>query len=277
MANGTAPLAGKAALVTGGGTGIGFGCARWLADDGAIVTLAGRRERVLQDAAAQLGDKGRYVVCDVTDDAQVAHAVAVASEPLGRLDVAIGSAGGSGGAGPLVLTDLDGWNQTLALNLTHTLSLIKHASPVMARNGYGSIIALSSIAGVLTHRNLGQYAVAKAGIEMLVRNAADELGRYGIRVNGIRPGLVPTDLAAGLNNDEATRADYLLQMPLGRTGTVDDIAAAAAFLAGPTSTWITGVLLSVDGGHHLRRGPDLGNLFDAAVEAPLAAVMGDPR
>lgn len=277
MANGTAPLAGKAALVTGGGTGIGFGCARWLVDDGAVVTLAGRRESVLEQAAAQLGDKGRYVVCDVTDDAQVARAVAVASEPLGRLDVAIGSAGGSGGAGPLVLTDLDGWNQTLAVNLTHTLSLIKHAAPVMARNGYGSIIALSSIAGVLTHRNLGQYAVAKAGIEMLVRNAADELGRYGIRVNGIRPGLVPTDLAAGLNNDEATRADYLLQMPMGRTGTVDDIAAAAAFLAGPTSTWITGVLLSVDGGHHLRRGPDLGNLFDTAVEGPMAALMGEAR
>lgn len=276
MSEDARPLAGRAALVTGGGTGIGFGCARWLARDGAVVTLAGRRESVLQEAAAQLGDQGRYVVCDVTDDAQVANAVAVAAEPLGRLDVVIGSAGGSAAAGPLVLTDLAGWNNTLALNLTHTLSLIKHASPVMARNRYGSIIALSSIAGVLTHRHLGQYAVAKAGIEMLVRNAADELGRYGIRVNAIRPGLVPTDLAAGLNNDDATRDDYLLQMPMGRTGTVDDIAAAAAFLAGPTASWITGVCLSVDGGHHLRRGPDLSNLFDAAVAEPMSALMGDP-
>lgn len=271
----TNALAGMAALVTGGGTGIGLGCAQRLAADGALVTICGRRGDVLEAAVERIGHGARMIVCDVTDDAQVAAAVAFAAAPLGRLDIAVANAGGSATAGPLVLTDLAGWNQTLALNLTGTLSVIKHAAPVMAKGGGGSIIGMSSIAGHLTHRHLGAYAVAKAGIEMLVRNAADELGRYRIRVNGVRPGLVPTDAAAGLNNDEITRADYLAQMPLGRVGTVEDIAAAVRFLVGPEASWITGQLLSVDGGHSLRRGPDLGNLFDARVEAPLRALMGD--
>ena len=135
-------------------------------------------------------------------------------------------------------------------------------------------MALSSIAGHLTHRHLGAYAVAKAGIEMLVRNAADELGAYGVRVNGVRPGLVPTDASGPLNDDAATREDYLAQMPLGRTGTVEDVAALVAFLAGPESTWITGQLIGVDGGHSLRRGPDLGALFDPAFADALDVADG---
>ena len=173
-----------------------------------------------------------------------------------------------------MLVDRDGWEQTLTLNITGTWSLIRHAAPVMARSGGGSIVALSSIAGHLTHRHLGAYAVAKAGIEMLVRNAADELGAYGVRVNGVRPGLVPTDASGPLNDDAATRADYLAQMPLGRTGTVEDVAALVAFLAGPESTWITGQLIGVDGGHSLRRGPDLGALFDPAFGPALTSLMG---
>ncbi len=267
------PLDGLAAFVTGGGTGIGLACAQRLARDGAAVTICGRRGEVLESAVSTLGPKGRMIVCDVTDDAQVAAAVAFASSTLGRLDIAVANAGGAATAGPMVMADLAGWNQTLALNVIGTLSVLKHCAPVMARSGGGSIVALSSIAGHMTHRNLGAYAVAKAGIEMMVRNAADELGRFGVRVNGVRPGLVPTDISAGLNNDEATRQDYLDQMPLARTGTVDDVASAVRFLAGPEASWITGQLLGVDGGHSLRRGPDLGNLFDGAFEQPLRALM----
>lgn len=267
------PLQGLAAFVTGGGTGIGLACAQRLARDGAAVTICGRRADVLESAASSLGAQGRMIVCDVTNDEQVAAAVEFAAASLGRLDIAVANAGGASTAGPMVMADLNGWNQTIALNLIGTLSVIKHSAPLMARSGGGSIVALSSIAGHMTHRNLGAYAVAKAGVEMMVRNAADELGRFGIRVNGVRPGLVPTDISAGLNNDEATRQDYLNQMPLGRTGTVDDVASAVRFLAGPEASWITGQLLGVDGGHSLRRGPDLGNLFDGAFEQPLRALM----
>jgi NAD(P)-dependent dehydrogenase (short-subunit alcohol dehydrogenase family) len=99
---------------------------------------------------------------------------------------------------------------------------------------------------------------------MLVRNAADELGGAGVRVNAIRPGLVPTDLAAGLVSNPAANADYLTQMPMRRLGTTEDIANLARFLLGPESTWVTGQVIAADGGHTLRRGPDLD---------PLAAMM----
>jgi NAD(P)-dependent dehydrogenase (short-subunit alcohol dehydrogenase family) len=186
----------------------------------------------------------------------------------------VANAGGAATAGPLVLTDLDGWNATLAVNLTATLSTIKHSAPLIARAGGGAIVAVSSIAGHLTHRNLGAYAVAKAGIEMLVRNSADELGAFGVRVNGVRPGLVPTDISAGLAGDDVTRADYLAQMPLGRVGTPDDVAALIGFLSGPDSSWITGQLIGVDGGHGLRRGPNLDNLFEGFFGPAVAELMG---
>ena len=273
MVNEAGPLAGKHALVTGGGTGIGLGCARRLAADGATVTICGRRRDVLDAAVAAIGGTARAVTADVTSEDDVAAAVAVASDADGRLDVVVANAGGAATAGPLVLVDRGGWDQTLTLNVTGTWSVIRHAAPAMARAGGGSIVALSSIAGHLTHRQLGAYAVAKAGVEMLVRNAADELGAFGIRVNGVRPGLVPTDASGPLNDHEATRRDYLAQMPLGRTGTVEDVAALVAFLAGPESTWITGQLIGVDGGHSLRRGPDLGALFDPLFADALTSLM----
>ncbi len=271
---GSSSLQGLAAIVTGGGTGIGLACAKRLVADGASVTICGRRADVLQAAVDGLGPNAQMVVCDVTDEEQVAQAVAKAAERLGRLDIAVANAGGAATGGPVVFSDINGWNATMAVNVTGTLSVIKHAAPLMARNGGGAIVAMSSIAGHLTHRNLGAYAVAKAAIEMLVRNSADELGTYGIRVNAVRPGLVPTDISAGLNNDEVTRADYLAQMPLGRVGTVEDIASAVRFLVGPESSWITGQLLGVDGGHSLRRGPDLYNLFNQRISEPLRALMG---
>jgi NAD(P)-dependent dehydrogenase (short-subunit alcohol dehydrogenase family) len=274
MAQGNGPLAGTYALVTGGGTGIGLGCAQRLAADGATVTICGRRRDVLDAAVASIGGAARAVTADVTVEDDVAAAVAAAAGPDGDLDIVVANAGGAATAGPLVLVDRPGWDQTLTLNITGTWSLIRHAAPAMARAGGGSFVALSSIAGHLTHRHLGAYAVAKAGIEMLVRNAADELGTYGIRVNGVRPGLVPTDASSALNDHEGTRQDYLAQMPLGRTGTVEDVAALVAFLAGPESTWITGQLIGVDGGHSLRRGPDLGGLFDPLFGDALTTLMG---
>jgi NAD(P)-dependent dehydrogenase (short-subunit alcohol dehydrogenase family) len=104
------------------------------------------------------------------------------------------------------------------------------------------------------------YATTKAALEMLVRSAADELGAAHVRVNAIRPGLVPTDATSLLVADETVTADYLQQMPLGRVGTLEDIAAAVAFFCRDEASWITGQVLSVDGGHTLRRGPDISSL-----------------
>jgi NAD(P)-dependent dehydrogenase (short-subunit alcohol dehydrogenase family) len=267
----TGTLEGRAALVTGGGSGIGLACARRLAADGATVTICGRTEARLQDAARDIG--ARWVVCDVTDEAQMQEAVAHAAKATGRLHIAVANAGGGRSAGPLVLNTLEGWNETLAVNLTGTFLTIKHAAPVIARSGGGAMVAMSSIAGALTHRHLGAYCVAKAGIEMLVRNAADELGSYGVRVNAVRPGLVPTDASAPLVLDDFTKADYLAQMPLGRTGTADEIADAVRFLAGDESAWMTGQIFAVDGGHTLRRGPDLDRLVGQQFHGELEGLM----
>jgi NAD(P)-dependent dehydrogenase (short-subunit alcohol dehydrogenase family) len=257
------------ALVTGGGSGIGLACARRLAADGATVTICGRTASRLEAAAAEIG--ARWVVCDVTEEAQVQAAVEAAD--VGGLHIVVANAGGGGTAGPLVLTSLAGWNETLAVNLTGTFLTIKHTAPIIARSGGGAIVAISSIAGALTHRHLGAYCVAKAGIEMLVRNAADELGPYRVRVNAVRPGLVPTDASAPLVRDEATRADYLAQMPLGRTGTADEVAAAVRYLVGDESAWVTGQVFAADGGHTLRRGPDLDHLIGRRFAADLERIM----
>ena len=119
------------------------------------------------------------------------------------------------------------------------------------------MVAISSIAGPLTHRFMTPYCVSKAGLEMLVKNIADELGHVGIRANAVRPSLVPTDITAGLTAMPELVSDYLEQMPLGRVGTEQDVANLVRFLAGPESSWITGQCISVDGGHTLRRGPNL--------------------
>ena len=252
------------ALVTGGGSGIGLGAATRLAADGAHVTICGRTEDRLREATEELRAVAaataevRYVVADVTKEDEVARAVAHAAEVTGGLDVLFACAGGSLHLGPIVLSDVESFRATIDLNVTGTFLAIKHAAPVMARTGGGSIIGMSSIAGVATHKYMSAYCVGKAGIEMLVKVAADELGASGIRVNAVQPGLVDTELVGFITEGGELLDDYLQQMPISRVGTVDDIAAAVRFLAGPESSWVTGQMIGIDGGHQLRRGPNYG-------------------
>lgn len=259
----TAPssLRGLAALVTGGGSGIGLACARALVRDGASVTICGRSvERLEQGRDALLAEAAdgvtvQTIACEVSDEEQVVAAVRRAEEPEGGLHLVVASAG-TGGLGPLVTTSLDEWDRILATNLTGTFLTFKHAGASVARSGGGSMVAISSIAGVATHRFMGPYAVSKAAIDMLVRNLADELGTAGVRVNSVRPGLVETDLVELLMADEGTVGDYLDQMSVRRVGQPDDVAGLVRFLLDPGTSWLTGENLSVDGGHHLRRGPN---------------------
>jgi NAD(P)-dependent dehydrogenase (short-subunit alcohol dehydrogenase family) len=249
-------MTGQNALITGGGSGIGLACAKAFLDDGATVTLMGRQLDRLERAAAELpSDRVRLVAGDVASEADVERAVNEAAQH-GPLTIAVASAG-TGGLGPLIATSSEQWNSIMQTNLTGTFHTFKWAGAAIARAGGGAMCAISSIAGLRTHRFMGPYCVSKAGIDMLVRNTADELGIAGVRVNSVLPGLVDTELAAGLFATESVHQDYLSCMPLGRTGTVGDIAAAVRFLCGPESSWVTGVNLSVDGGHHLRRGPDV--------------------
>jgi NAD(P)-dependent dehydrogenase (short-subunit alcohol dehydrogenase family) len=267
-------FAGKAALVTGGGSGIGLGCAARLAAEGAAVTICGRNEERLRAGVAVIGHDSRYVVADVTDEVAVADAVAMACEATGSLNVIVANAGATEALGPLPLIEFDAFERDLRLNVLGTFLTIKLGAPALSRSGGGAIVAVSSIAATLTHRLMAPYSAAKSGMEMLVRNAADELGASGIRVNAVRPGLVPTGASDPLATNTVTRADYLSQMPLGRLGTVEDIASAVSFLAGDESSWITGQCLGVDGGHSLRRGPDLSGLVGGLFDEQLASAMG---
>lgn len=266
-------LRGQVALVTGGGSGIGLGCARELVRDGASVVLAARNVERLESAAAELramataGARVDVVACDVTDEESVASACRRADTD-GKLTMVVANAG-FGTGGPIHLTSLDDWNGVLATNLSGAFLTIKHSVPYLAANGGGSIVAISSIAGIATHRFMTPYDVSKAGLEMLVRQTADELGCRNIRANAVRPGLVPTDATEGLMSLDAIVGDYLDQMPLRRVGTTEDVGRLVRFLLGPESSWITGTCISVDGGHHLRRGPD--------IEPAMEMVLGEAR
>src|SRR5688572_9335002 len=214
-------LAGRAALVTGGGSGIGLGCARALVHDGCHVVVMGRSEERLVEAVKALrseapnGTQVAHVAGDVTSEDAVVAAVARAAEPTGKLDVAVANAG-AGAGGPIFSTTAEMFRYTLDVNLIGTFLTIKHAGQKMAEGGGGAIVAISSIAGPVTHRFMAPYCASKAGLEMLVKVAADELGPLGIRCNAVRPGLVPTEMADPLVQDQAIVDDYVDQMPLAR-------------------------------------------------------------
>lgn len=270
--SGSGSLADTAALITGGESAIGVACAKRLAADGATVTICGSSEHRLKETADTYGL--RYVIADVTDEEQIADALADAAGS-GPLRIVVASAGGSASIGPVARLNTAGWRATLDLNATGTMLTLKYAAQEMARAGGGSFVAISSIAATIIHRWFGAYGPANAAVDHMVALAADELGGIGIRVNGIRPGIVESELVAGIADPGPVLDDYLACIPLTRVGTPADIAEAARFLAGPESAWITGEVINVDGGQHLRRGPDYAAVFEPMFGT--AALRGLPE
>jgi NAD(P)-dependent dehydrogenase (short-subunit alcohol dehydrogenase family) len=259
----TDTLAGQRAIVVGGGSGIGFGSASVLARDGAIVTIAGRTEAKLRGFVEELAADGldvAWVVCDVMDALAVRDAVAAASDDQGRLDIAVVVPGG-GSITPVLLFDDDQFSQEVDQNVRPVFNLLKHAGHAMVRNGSGSFVAISSTAAVFSARYLASYCAGKAAVDQLVRVAADELGALGIRVNSVQPGLTRTPTTAGAFANETMTAAFLDAQPIRRSGEVDDIAQAVRYFAGPESSWVTGQLLTVDGGHTLRAFVDYAQLI----------------
>jgi NAD(P)-dependent dehydrogenase (short-subunit alcohol dehydrogenase family) len=257
----TGRLEGWSVLVTGGGTGIGRACAARLATDGAAVTICGRTEDRLKDAVSRIdavsgGPPVRYEVADVTVEEDVKAVVAVAAAATGQLKGVVANAGGGGGLGPYHRQDLAEFRRVLELNDIGPMLCVKHSVPFLVGAGGGSFVGMSSIAGSVTHLVFGAYPVAKAGIEHMMRNAADEYGAAQVRFNAIEPGFTTTEIMEGIPRDSSVYASYIQNTPLGGVAEPEDVAEAVRFLIGPESRFITGQVLTVDGGHHLRTGPD---------------------
>ena len=256
-------LDGQRAIVIGGGSGIGLGTARLLARDGAFVTIAGRTEEKLQQARADLAVDGldvSYAVCDAMNAADVRNAVDAASDD-GRLHIAVVVPGG-GSFSSVLLYDDDQFGAEVDKNVRPVFLLLKYAGQAMVRAGYGSFVAVSSTAAAFSARYLASYSAGKAAVDQLVEVAADELGEAGIRVNSVRPGLTRTPGTTRSFSNAALMNEFLAGQAIPRHGEIDDIAQAIRYMAGPESSWVTGQLLTVDGGHTLRAFPDQTKFFD---------------
>ncbi|WP_102141554.1 SDR family oxidoreductase [Mycobacterium hubeiense] len=260
-------LADRTYLVTGGGSGIGKGAAAAIVASGGHVTLVGRNADKLSAAVDEIragegSGEVRYEPTDVTNEDEVARAVDAATAWHGRLHGVVHSAGGSETIGPITQIDSDAWRRTIDLNINGTMYLLKHAGREMVRGGGGSFVGISSIASSNIHRWFGAYGVSKAALDHLLMLAADELGPSWVRVNSIRPGLTRTEMVGPIMEVPAVTDDYRACTPLPRFGEVEDIAHLAVFLLSDAASWITGQAINVDGGHGLRRGPDISGMLE---------------
>ena len=260
-------LADKTVLVTGGGSGIGKGVAGAVVAADGNAMLVGRNADRLASAAEEIKAQGgsgevRYEPADVTNEDEVARVVEAATAWTGTLYGVVHCAGGSETIGPVTQIDSELWRRTVDLNINGTMYVLKHSAREMVRGGGGSFIGISSIAASNTHRWFGAYGVSKAGIDHLMQLAADELGPSWVRVNGIRPGLIRTELVAPVLDSPELSADYAACTPLPRPGEVEDIANAAIFLLSDAASYITGQIINVDGGVLVRRGPDYSSMLE---------------
>ncbi|WP_199749874.1 SDR family NAD(P)-dependent oxidoreductase [Amycolatopsis sp. WAC 04169] len=237
-------LDGKIALVTGGTRGIGLATARALAEAGATVVLTGRDEAKAKEAAAAAGAASGLAL-DVTDAKAVSTLVRGVAKEHGKLDIVVANAGIMEDA-LLGMIREELVDTTLSTNVAGTLHTVQAAARAMMRKKTGAIVVLASIVG--EHGSAGQtvYAASKAAVANIARSAAKELGRSGIRVNAVAPGVIDTDLTSGLTED--AKAENIGKTPLGRLGTPEDVANAIRFLVSDDASFITGQVLGIDGG-----------------------------
>ena len=239
-------FANRRAVVTGGAAGIGLAVAERLAASGAMVALWDRDAAALERARAAIGGGTCTFALDVADAAAVARAAAASAEALGRIDVLVCSAGIAGPNHTTWEYPLDAWRQVIDVNLNGVFYCNRAVVPAMQKNDYGRIVNIASIAGKEGNPNAAAYSASKAGVIGLTKSLGKELARSGIRVNCITPAAVRTAIFDQITQQHI---DFMLaKIPLGRFGTVDEIAALVCWLASEECSFSTGAVFDLSGG-----------------------------
>jgi 7-alpha-hydroxysteroid dehydrogenase len=249
-------LDGKVAIVTGAGRGIGAGIALAFAEAGADVALGARTMSEVDTVAAQVGKLGRRALalpCDVMERAQLESLVEQTQKELGRIDIVVNNAGGAPWT-PFLRTSERMFEEAYRFNVTSAFLLTRLAVPRMLEHGSGAVVNVSSAMGRITDRGFSAYGAAKAALSHLTRLLATELAPK-IRVNALAVGAVETSALAPFLKAEGMREKMESLTPLGRIGQVEDIAAAALWLASDAASWVTGKVIEVDGGQETTNFP----------------------
>lgn len=252
MESGNERLAGKVAIITGAGAGIGRSMATLFAAHGARVVCADRSGRQ-DDVAAEIGAAAVAVHCDVARADDVRAMVGTAEERFGRLDVLCNNAGFGGPRRPIAEQDESTFDDVVAVNLKGVFLGMKYGIAAMLRAGGGSVVNTASAAGLVGWRNHSVYAAAKGGVVQMTKSAALDYAEEGIRVNAICPGMTWTDLAGASVERPAPPPDAKMPLqPMNCWGLASELAAAALFLASDEASFVTGAALPVDGGYVAR-------------------------
>jgi NAD(P)-dependent dehydrogenase (short-subunit alcohol dehydrogenase family) len=241
-----ARFADQVAVITGGASGIGLACAKRLAQEGAKVSLWDLDPRSLAEAQAAVGAGTHTVVLDVTDAEAVQRAAETTINALGRLDILVASAGISGPNATAWEYPLEQWRRVVEINLFGVFYSNRAVVPYMLRQDYGRIVNVASIAGKEGNPNASAYSASKAGVIGFTKSLGKELAKTGIRVNCITPAAVRTAIFAQMTQEHI---DYMLsKIPMGRFGTVEEIAALVAWLSSKECSFSTGAVFDISGG-----------------------------
>ncbi|GAB4269055.1 MAG: 3-oxoacyl-ACP reductase FabG [Pararhodobacter sp.] len=238
-------LSGKTALITGASGGIGAAIARALHGAGATVGLSGTREEPLRALAAELGERAHVLPCDLSDPSAVEALPKAAIAAMGGVDILVNNAGITRDQIFMRMSD-DDWASVIDVNLTATMRLCRAVIRPMMKARWGRIINISSVVGATGNAGQVNYAASKAGMIGLTKSIAAEVASRGITANAVAPGFIATPMTDQLTDDQKNRINS--QIPAGRMGTPEEIAAAVLFLASPEAAYVTGATLHVNGG-----------------------------